>query len=419
MRPIYFYITFWGERFRAFFTEGLLRSLLAPGNLPSLDAADGHKFIICCPDDDWRALQTNPAYLAAARYIEFIHIGTGLPPKGVHPVDHMAVGHSTASAYCFAHKAYGSLLHPDMMFADGFGVALQRHVARGTQALLVPALRLGEARLFSHLPIDITRASDAPLVLTPRQVVAAVVESFHDEIIECEFDGPRFSIWPNCVWWRNGGREILVHSFTWSPLLLDYASISVHVLDGLKGPLPDGDYVARNFDPATRIEIVADSDEIAFASWTPEAVGKRERRASILQNLPVIGRLTRLAILRRAYLRYTRDLYPFGDHAKARGFRVALQLHTRDLTPAWQKLEARAMAIIVAAAGDLMTPPVVASNSTHRLLDHILPLLGAYESAEQLLDSAYFVIRRLKAALAGDHEAKSWFLGRLRARLGL
>jgi hypothetical protein len=418
-RPIYFFVVFWGARFRGYFANILLRSLLAPNNLPLLAREGGHKLLVCCPAEDWRVLQSLPAFSAAARYVEPVHVPFEPPPPGRAPVDHMSDGQLLAMARCFDGEAYGSLLHPDMLFADGFVACLLRHVATGTEALLVPALRLAEEPLFRHLGLDEGRISGEALIYTSRMVVAALVASLHDEIVECEMGGPRLSILPNCVWWRGPQSGILVHSFSWSPLLIDYAVVPSHVTEGLRGPVADGDYVARNLPFNARIVFASDSDDVAFASWTPSDIGAREHRPSLLQNLPMFGCLLRRAILRRAFLHYARDFYPLGDHVKAKGFLVPIKLHAGELDSRWDALEARAEQEIATAAGDLFDPPTAQPSWHTRFADLLVRMLPAYERGQRLLRALRFIRRRGVAALCGDAEARTWILHRLRARLGL
>jgi hypothetical protein len=419
MRQIFFFVVFWGIHFRCYFANVLLRSLLAPGNLPVLARSDGHKLLICCPEDDWLAVRAHPAFAAATHYVEFVHIPLEPPPHGRHPVDHMSVGHRRAVETCFEAKVYGSLLHPDMLFADGFVASLCRHVVAGTQALLVPALRLAQSRLFTNLGLDADRDAGDALVFSPRAIAAASIESLHDEIVECEIEGPRFSLLPNSVWWRASQGGVLVHSFSWSPVLMDYSAVTQHVIEGLGGPLADGDYVARNMHPDARITFVADSDDIVFASWTPDAVGARDGGRSILQNMPVFGRALRRAILRRAYRYYTHDLYPYGDHVKAKGFHVPLKFHARDLDRSWDAVEAAAGREIAASVGDLLDPPVCPPNWRTRFLDWITLALPAYESVQRASASLRLIRRRAIAALRGDPHARAWIFDRLRARLGI
>ena len=55
-RPFYFMVPFWGERYRRYFTDNLLASLLAPNNLPLLRAEDGHRFLLATTREDWDAI---------------------------------------------------------------------------------------------------------------------------------------------------------------------------------------------------------------------------------------------------------------------------------------------------------------------------------------------------------------------------
>lgn len=418
-RPIYFYVVFWGARFQRYFVNVLLRSLLAPNNLPILARSDRHKFLVSCPESDWLDLRGHPAFVAATQYVEFVHLALELPPAGRHPVEYMSVGHRRAVETCFDAKAYGSLLHPDMLFADGFVASLCRHVAAGTQALLVPALRLAEASLVKRLELDPGRDCGDALVLSGRTVASVVIDSLHDEIAECEMDGPRFSVLPNSAWWRASEQGLLVHSFSWSPLLIDYSAVARHVTEDLGGPLADGDYVARNLRSDARIAYVSDSDEIVFASWTPAAIGARDGGRSFLQNLPVLGRALRRAILRRAYLHYTRDLYPFGDHVKAKGFRVPLKIHARDLDRSWDAVEAAAEREIAASVGDLLDPPDRPPTWRTRVLDGMVAALPLYDASQRASASLRFIRRRAVEALRGDASARAWIFARLRARLGI
>jgi hypothetical protein len=416
-RPIYFFVTFWGERYRRYFSDILLRSLLAPRNLPLLSREDAHKFLVCCPNDDWMELQRHPTIDVVSTHIEIAHVPTPPSPSGRHPVDHMAVGHLMATSVCFEAKAYGSLLHPDMVFADGFVACLLRHIDRGTQVLLAPALRLKDRPLFALLGLDSPSYGAEPIVLSPERVVAASIESLHDEIVECELNGPRFSTLPNSVWWHNNDAGLLLHSFTWSPLLIDYGSIPRHEVDDLCGPLPDGDYISRNFLPESRICFVDDSDEMVFASWTPAALGAREHGRSVIQALPVVGRLLRHSLLRRAYLHYTRDFYPKGDHIKLNGFWIPLKLRSARMGD-WQVIAATSQDEIVRAIGDIASPPLGPPTAWTRTLDRIIPWLGLYERSLWLVGSARFILRRLAAALHGDRAARAWIVTRVRARLG-
>ena len=59
-RPFCFMTQFWGERYRDYYVDYCLPSLLAPNNLPLLRAKDGHCFLIATPREDWDAIEHLP-----------------------------------------------------------------------------------------------------------------------------------------------------------------------------------------------------------------------------------------------------------------------------------------------------------------------------------------------------------------------
>src|SRR5271156_1535988 len=59
-RPFYFMVPFWGQRYREYFVDLCLPSLLAPNNIPLLRAEDGHRFLIATTREDWGAIEHLP-----------------------------------------------------------------------------------------------------------------------------------------------------------------------------------------------------------------------------------------------------------------------------------------------------------------------------------------------------------------------
>ncbi len=55
-RPFFFMVPFWGKRYRQYFANILLPSLLSPNNLALLRADQGHRFLIATTIDDWDAI---------------------------------------------------------------------------------------------------------------------------------------------------------------------------------------------------------------------------------------------------------------------------------------------------------------------------------------------------------------------------
>src|SRR5690242_10941042 len=70
LRPIHFMVTFWGERYRSYFVDLLLPSLLSPRNLPLLSRDDGHRFFIATPREDWQSISDLPIVTRLRRHAE-------------------------------------------------------------------------------------------------------------------------------------------------------------------------------------------------------------------------------------------------------------------------------------------------------------------------------------------------------------
>ena len=92
--PVYLIVVFWGDKYRRFFETLCLPSMLAPGNLPVLQAHPGSKLMICTTDADWAALQDLPLFRRLRDFVEPVMIDIGLPPAGLHPGFHMSKGHA-------------------------------------------------------------------------------------------------------------------------------------------------------------------------------------------------------------------------------------------------------------------------------------------------------------------------------------
>src|SRR5436190_10561078 len=88
-RPFYFIIVLWGERFRNYFLDLSLPTLLSPRNLPSLATRQRSKFLFCTRPDDWAALQAAPIFKLLERYVEPVYIEIPPCPLNVHGCVHM------------------------------------------------------------------------------------------------------------------------------------------------------------------------------------------------------------------------------------------------------------------------------------------------------------------------------------------
>ena len=276
-RPFYFILVLWGERFRNYFLDLGLPSLLSPGNLPALKTDPRSKFVICSPAEDWAALQAAPVFRLLEQYVDVMHIEIPPCPPGVSGCVHMGIGHRRGCDLAYRDKAYPFVLTPDCLFSDGTLARLQELALQGIELVLVPALRFAEEPLFDQLQqAGISphgrNGVAAPITLANRDLVRMALASLHSETASYEWDAPYFPSLPSAVWWRVPHEDgIIVHCLSWAALLFDFSAVPEHDTSTFDEWTYDGDYIYRNLGNIKRVHLVLDSDEMFMASWAPLA----------------------------------------------------------------------------------------------------------------------------------------------------
>lgn len=309
LRPFYFNVVLWGKRFRDYFLDLCLPSLLSPGNIPALENKAGSKFLIAAPRDDWDAMRTTAIWRRLEREIEPVLLEIPYPAPGVSGCQHMGVGHILATERAFQDRAYFLALTPDLFVSDGSIANVQRHAREGKAIVLVAALRFAEEPLLDELrrrgrfdPARPPQATGEPLVLPPREMTAMALRSLHSESRSYVWDEPfGATLLPLCLWRVGGDEGMIVHSFSWAPFLLDYGVVKDHDTSALQNWTFDGDYVHRNFAGTDRVHVVEDSDEIMMVSWSPLAYQPFSTRPRLGWSRPALRRFLKSSILEATY----------------------------------------------------------------------------------------------------------------------
>lgn len=345
LRPIYFIVVVWADRYVDLLLNFCLPSLLSPGNIPTLLNTGKNKLLIVTTADDWQQIKCSPILKRLSDYVEPLHIEITRPPPDASVYDHMSVGHKLATQRAFQDKAYGVLLTPDMLISDGSIAAIQKHAVSGMQVVLTAALRYGEEPLFQHLESmglvsANSRLGDAgqALTVTGRQLAFAGVNSFHNETLRFEWDAPYFEPYftglPGTCWWRIPREDgVLLHTASWAAVLVDYGSLVKHDTSTMDHWAIDGDYVYRNFGDGRHVYVVQDSDEVMLVSWTSMRVLDLNRRSKRLLTLPRVGEFINGCLLRDAFLG------PTSDPLKRRIIFLPVYFHGHDLNKLWHAVE--------------------------------------------------------------------------------
>src|SRR5437870_4404090 len=80
VRPFHFMVAFWGERYRDYFVDLFLPSMLAPNNLPLLQADDCHRLYAACTEEDWQAIKDLPIMQRVRRHAEPVWVKLSAQP---------------------------------------------------------------------------------------------------------------------------------------------------------------------------------------------------------------------------------------------------------------------------------------------------------------------------------------------------
>jgi hypothetical protein len=340
-RPFHLIVVLWGERFRNYFLEYCLPSLLAPGNIPTLAIGQAHKFLIATRPDDWAAMKATPIFRLMERYVTPVFLEIPPCPPGRGGCEHMGVGHKLALDMAYREKAYATVLTPDSMLSDGTIARLQDHARAGIKLVLVPALRFAEETFLGHLetmgvvPAEKRSESASPLTITGRQMAFAAVNGLHPETLSYQWDAPYFVPIAPAAWWRVPGEDgIVLHSLSWAFLLLDYSAVPRHDTSTLDDWTLDGDYLHKNFSHHEQIHVVQDSDEMFLASWGP--MSEIPFRRFLIFKIPFIGSWLKAGQFRHSFYN------SIFDPLKRNIFYKVVRWHARPLNGQWEVIERHA-----------------------------------------------------------------------------
>jgi hypothetical protein len=349
-RPFYFMINFWGEEFRSLFLNYCLASLLSPRNIPALVNKESSRFIIVAPRADLEALDRAPMIAELRKHIatEFIEVSDpNAVPKQRRSANFNyemnAHGYKLAADYAFRNKGYGCYLCPDTMLSDGTVVRLQERARKGAKAVMVAALRHEQVGMLRALESVISCGK--PICLAPRDLMRLALAHLHPQVLRHDWTSDNFSTQPGFSVWRvPGGDGIILHSMRCNPLLISYADLTEHRTDSrFGGPdriAMDDDYIFNNFGAGEGVQIVTDTDEIAYVSFTPSETA-----------VPLDT--TGGEMSKRICLRVSAQTGML-DPLQRRLFRTHGRFHSGDITPEWSAMEQQIDAILDAT---LAAPP--------------------------------------------------------------
>ncbi len=270
---MHFAVVFWGEKYRRFFLDYCLPSLMAPGNIPGLGKNHTSRFLIATTIEDWEALQSEAIIEFAKQYVEIELLTIEAPIGDFSPGERMMAmsrGHKLISMRFYEYQEKGVIVYPDMILADGTVTQLVSLSKEGWQLVLCMSIRYATMGLIEKLSETQRFKTGHALTLSPRELVELTFEHLHPEFLRSDFDGKLKDSGACTFFWRvPSSDDLLFHAASWAPLLIDYGALELHDSDVFDKDTLDGDYIANNFRDYEKIYVIQDSDEIFVTGYTP------------------------------------------------------------------------------------------------------------------------------------------------------
>jgi hypothetical protein len=331
-------VVVWGERYRKYFSDYCLPSLLAPDNIPCISNKQDSRFAIATTAEDWEELNKLDIFKALRAHVEPVLLE--LPPFS--PDDSkmmvMSSGHKKLSNYAYENGSFGVNINPDSIYSDRTVHALQESARRGVKMVLYPGVRFEFEAIVAELKARGYLDEPTAISVPPRVAAGIGVRSPHPFTAACHWDNDCFFEYPVYHYVVGPSKGLMVmHTISMGPIMLDYGAISEHRDEIFDKWTLDGDYAHSNFghfDVYTEIEYVDDSDTFMVLGFTPKAEDP-------VAQVPVRGG--------RLFKDFNKGLQLWrvysdpvvADPLKKRLYLRAVVIHESDLGAEWRALAAR------------------------------------------------------------------------------
>jgi len=368
--PFYFIVTFWGARYRKWFCRYALPSLLAPNNIPALRHLKECRFLICTTGKDWARLQREPIFALLKEYMTPVFVESPPSPVYEHKYARMSRGHEALTVACHQAQACAIYFAPDTLVPDGCVAEAQRLLVAGKRLVLCTAIRFDMDGVEAELASRGLLKPGLPLALSRRDAVDIGLRHLHPESIAGYWGAPNFGAlcgthgrthFPVCCFWDVPGENgVVIHTHNWAPFMIDFSSLPVHDTQPFQRWAIDGDYIHRNFGTARvgeTVYVVDDSDEAILLGLTPCTEMVPPRKSVPFHSVPVLSEWIKGYLVNQVVFdRYT-------DPLRRKIYSTCVRWHSRDVSPVWAEVEARAKKIMSVYTQHDLRPPCLIKSS--------------------------------------------------------
>ena len=266
-------VVVWGERYRGYFADYCLPSLLAPNNIPCIANKRDSRFAIATTVEDWAEISKLDLFKQLAEHIEPVFVEMPPVTGDMNKMLLMSQGHKRLSNYAFERKAFGININPDSIHSDHMVRHLQKSARDGKKMVLFPGLRFEMEGILADLKNEDCLNPGKPLTISPRKLARIALHNPHSFLKMCDWDSDTFFEYPVFHYIAGPNNDpMIIHTISMGPLMTDYGAIGSHSDDTFDKWTLDGDYAYSNFghfDLVKEIEYVDDSDDFMIVSLTP------------------------------------------------------------------------------------------------------------------------------------------------------
>ena len=200
-----------------------------------------------------------------------MHIDLAVPDEPFNKLLLMSKGHKQGSSVAYREAARAVFLTPDMLFSHDCVTNLQRISKANKKVVLCCAVRFDLEACINSLKKRFIFSPGTPLTLPAIELADVAIDCMHSETKQFEWNKSYFADYPVACFWRiRPFKALVIHSFSWAPLLVDYSSLKSHNTSTFEKWTLDGDYIFKNFRSLDDIYVVQDSREIMLVTLTSE-----------------------------------------------------------------------------------------------------------------------------------------------------
>lgn len=333
-KPFYLLVVLWGAEHRRIFLDLALSSLLAEDNIPALgNKSSQNRLLIATTKEDWDALKQDIIFKKAEEFITPEWIELRYCDDGDKMLK-MSAGHKALTDRAFNDGAWGVHLCPDVIYSNGTLKSVQENALNGVHVVLTAAVRFEYEGVLASLK---SRGFDGacPLAVSGREAVDIALRHPHGEFKAANWDSPFFWEFPVYTIWKVPAENgVVQHTYSWSPILIDYAAISEHSDEIFDKWTLDGDYVYQNFpNLMSELHVVTDSDEMFLLPVTPRLDACPPQVPHWSKTFPGMRIWTRAHLINMVHNN------PVMDPLKRRIFFQAVRWHAEPLNHNWAPVE--------------------------------------------------------------------------------